>query len=222
MENANYPTPPREAQNIARFLEYEKIEITTQSDADNASDYLKAIQEHKKFLKKQRDTIIGPIQAGIKSYNAREKEILDPINRVGATIREKLIGWSREQEKMRQDAACRLRDASLKELEAQKARQIDLAMQTGSEIAAQAAKQIEANQQKLMERPVQIDRAIRTDRTTVAIQKRWKWKVTKSDEIPMEYYILDEKKINSEVREQKDKTQIPGVEVYQEEYTSVR
>ena len=45
----------------------------------------------------------------------------------------------------------------------------------------------------------------------------WKWRVIDPSKIPAEYYVLDEARINREVRGLQDKTQIPGIEVYQEQ-----
>ncbi len=44
----------------------------------------------------------------------------------------------------------------------------------------------------------------------------WRWRVTDVDAIPREYLVPDEKLLNKVVRERKDSTRIPGIEVYSE------
>jgi gas vesicle protein len=50
----------------------------------------------------------------------------------------------------------------------------------------------------------------------VVISKVWKWKVTDESQIPREYLILDEKKINGIVKGMKGDTNIPGIEAYED------
>jgi len=44
----------------------------------------------------------------------------------------------------------------------------------------------------------------------------WRWRLTDVDLLPREYMVPDEKLINRIVRERKDSTHIPGLEVYSE------
>jgi hypothetical protein len=48
------------------------------------------------------------------------------------------------------------------------------------------------------------------------IRRPWKWEVADPLKIPDEYFVLDSKRIDREVREQKDKFNVPGVRVFQD------
>lgn len=52
--------------------------------------------------------------------------------------------------------------------------------------------------------------------TNLGIRRPWKWKVVNTLKIPPEYLVLNMVKINKEVRENKENTNIPGIEVYQD------
>jgi len=50
----------------------------------------------------------------------------------------------------------------------------------------------------------------------VATRAVWKWRITDENRVPRQFLKVDEQAINAIVRAQKDRTRIPGVEVYQE------
>jgi hypothetical protein len=67
--------------------------------------------------------------------------------------------------------------------------------------------------------PVKVEQPLKVAGTRVV--KYWKFKITDVIKIPREYLIPDEKRIARVVRAMKDKTNIPGVEVWSETQNQV-
>lgn len=55
---------------------------------------------------------------------------------------------------------------------------------------------------------------------TTSTRKNWKWKVKNQNEIPSEWFILDEKKINAAVKA--GERNIPGLEIYEDEIMVIK
>ena len=60
----------------------------------------------------------------------------------------------------------------------------------------------------------------RTEAGSVTMRKVWKWRVTDETQIPREYFVLDEKKLNGVVAA--GLRTIPGVEIYEDKQVQVR
>ena len=50
----------------------------------------------------------------------------------------------------------------------------------------------------------------------------WKFRVTNINEVPRQYFVLDESAINSAIRGTKERTSIPGIEVYFEPFSGAK
>ena len=55
-----------------------------------------------------------------------------------------------------------------------------------------------------------------------AVQKVWAWEIEDKSLIPMEYWVLDEKKISAVVKAMKATTNIPGIKITETIKTSIR
>lgn len=145
---------------------------------------------------------------------AREQERINAERRVLAEAEAKL---KREAAEM---AAAALRKAREKEIaEAQKAGDLKKreADKMRKEAEAEAyARKIEAAKQELLDRQVE-DVIVRPNIPTVAgVPSRinWRFRVVDRNLVPKQYWIINEQMIGAEVRSNKDKTNIAGIETY--------
>ena len=197
-------------------------EIRTELDADRVASVLGELVARKKELKKQRDEIIGPLRQGISAYNEKEKAVLEPIEALETILRGKVVGWAGKMRARRLEASQMAHTEQLQELKRDERIAIDRCLGSHSPEDESWLMNTQKAIARMEMNPPEIDETIRAGETTVSIVRRWKWKITDSDRVPKEYLTLDEKKINAVVRSQKENTDIPGIEVYQEETTSVR
>lgn len=79
-------------------------------------------------------------------------------------------------------------------------------------LAAEKQKEIEGRE----DAPIQV--TAQTPKVAgVKSYRTWKWRVTDRLKVPREYLTLDEKKITATMREFREQTRIPGIEVYETE-----
>lgn len=178
--------------------------------------------------KDERDKWITPLEdidqalaVKVKEYERKEREeAARQQERINAERRVLAEAEAKLKREAAEIAAAALRKAREKEIaEAQKAgelkkREADK-MRKEAEAAAALAKQ-EAAKQELLDRQVE-DVIVRPNIPTVAgvpSHVNWKFRVVNPQLVPDNYWILDEQMIGAEVRRNKDKTNIAGIETY--------
>jgi hypothetical protein len=128
-----------------------------------------------------------------------------------------------ERKERERAAAAALKSGAIKKAEAERlkkeaaeeaARQKKAAAEAEQLEREQAARDAQAAAAKVEE--VRVQPNIPTVAGVPTSSRRWKWRVVDESKIPDQYWILNELKINAEVRADKARTAIPGVEAYQE------
>jgi hypothetical protein len=152
-----------------------------------------------KNLKKEVTDHFGP---DIKAANDLHKSLLkkrnvflDPLNQAEKALNPKITGYLRELERIRQDAIRKAREE-------------------------EATREAEARKAPLLAPPppapvLDIPEAPKLD--GIHLRANWKWKVVDFDKIPRMHLTTNDKEINAIVTLMKEKTDIPGIEVYKEE-----
>lgn len=159
----------------------------------------------------------------VKEYEKREREeAAREQERVNAERRALAEAEAKLKREAAEIASAALRKAREKEIaEAQKAGELKKreADKMRKEAEAEAyARKIEAAKQELLDRQVE-DVIVRPNIPTVqGVPSRvnWRWKVVNADAVPEKYWQLNEQMIGAEVRTNKEKTNIAGIEAYPE------
>jgi hypothetical protein len=172
------------------------------------------IKTRKKELKaeiaKDLDPLINTLHESHKKALAMKKNALDPWEKAEAAIEAimrpyvaaKLLKEKKEKEQKEREAQEKAKeDQRLAALEAEidglseEAELINTLPAIAPKVKVEStAKQVEG----------------------VGIKQPWTWKITNEALIPDEYWVLDKQKISATVREQKEKTNIGGIEVFQD------
>jgi hypothetical protein len=186
------------------------------SDADLAQcqglfKFIKARQkEIKEELSKDLEPLITKLNDAHKSAVSLRKKALDPWERAEAAIENIMRPYTvaklqREDVERRGKEEAAKKQAELdKELAALEA-EID-----GASLEAQLIRELPAAPKRV---------TVQSTAKQVegfGIKRPWIWRVINENLIPDEYWILDEKKISEIVRFQKEKTNIGGIEAYQD------
>lgn len=178
----------------------QKYEVGNQLEYDTAGNFLKTCMN----LKKRIELFFEPTINNFKKTKAKAEEgrkaevnkmndYLAPVEAAIKIVRQKCKEFENEAEKKRLEEQTRL-DKEAEE-------KADVKKEWGEENPKVEAEKAETSIAKT---------------SGLGIRRTWKWRIIDAAKIPRKYLRVDEVMINKEVRENKDKTQIEGIEVYYE------
>jgi hypothetical protein len=166
-------------------------------------------------LKKKVDDTFVPIK---KAMDAAKKIILDkekehhkPIDDAIALVTREMMNYRKIEAETRAEAERKLQDEARKKAEEAKLADAVAAEKAGESKVAEAimSAKTEVPTIKLTSEAPKVK--------GVSFRENWTYEITNKDLIPEEYWILDESAIGKVVRALKDKTNIPGIRVYDTE-----
>ena len=208
---------PAQLTKIAGDVDYfkteaEKLVVSTET-LGVATDLLGLIKSTLRDLDEQRKFIVGPLNTHVKNINARVKEISDPIEAVDQIVRRKVTDFH---------AAERIR------VEKERARQEQ------EELDRLAAEAERIDSETPSDQPVETivapvpmpavvsgpPRTVRANYATSSMKDVWKWEVANEADIPREYLVIDEVKVNAVVRA--GIRNIPGFKIFKTQQLAVR
>jgi len=177
-------------------------------------------------LYKQAEEWFAPLKSAAarahKEICAKENEVLEPLKTAKQYLSQQIGTFDQEQEKARQAEERRLQEETrIQAAEAAKRAAEETAINDAIALEAQGDKKgaeaVLANPapQEVYVPPVVVPRATPKAAGVSSVQT-WKWRVTDINLVPREYMMLDEKAVNGVVKAMKNKTSIPGIEVYPE------
>lgn len=175
----------------------EAMVILSDSDISRATDHLSIIAKLKKAIEEKRKEYIGPLNDHLKAINETFKRFVSPIERADAIVREKVVAYRKEQERIR------LEQERINRLRAE---------------AAQAEMKLKG---ELME-PVTLVPVVPVEPTgystaagTLGTTHTRKWEVDDLKLVPIEYLVIDATKVGKVVRA--GIPSIPGIRIWVEE-----
>ena len=224
VQNESFPVtrnvPPSEIHRIER----QSIEVLDQSmllrifdtvSVSRATHFLKDIKSVQDEINEAFDPIIqAQHQAHKKSLETKRKYSL-PLLKAEGIVKEKIKDYHLEQERIRREEEARLYREAKK---AEEERLLQMAMQAEK---AGDTEEAEAILKNPVNAPV-ISLSSKTKGKGISYREVWKFRIKNVDLIPNTYKVVDERKIGAVVRALKDKTNIPGIEVYCDNSVAVR
>lgn len=126
-------------------------------------------------------------------------------------LNREMTKWKQEQDRKRREEEARLREKARKQAEEEQLRAAEEAEARGDKDEAEAI----INEEPFIPPPVVKDDTPKVQ--GVAFRTTWKFRVINLAKVPDEYKMADEKKIGAVVRALKEKTNIPGIEIYSEQ-----
>ena len=185
------------------------IKIVDEDSFKKSGDFLVTIKKFRKEIDESYDPIIKKAHESHKEAVAQKKKIEAPLVQAESIIKKALSEYYAQIEKKRKEEEERLR------LEAKKIQEEMILKQA---MEAEKKGQNEQCDKILNETPKEIKVMVKPIEKAqgVSFRKTWKFKIVNPDLVPLEYRIIDQAKIGSKVRELAEKTNIPGVEVFEE------
>lgn len=187
------------------------VKIMDDKTYEAAGEILLQIKDLRKQIDAAFDPIIKKAHEAHKEAVAQKKRADAPLVEAENIIKPQISAYLAEKERQRREEEERLREEARKQEEEERLRAAIAAEQAGQKDVAE----------EIMEAPVVVAPVV-VPKTApkvagISTQKRWAFRIANEKLIPREYLKVDEVKIGGVVRALKDKTNIPGVEVYSED-----
>jgi len=194
------------------------ITVTDPEELEKAQGVLIAIKKMRVEVDKTFDPIIKKAHEAHKEAIEQKRKYTNPLDAAEKLLKPRISAYLLKLEEERREAERRERER----LEAQKRAEEE---QIQKAIEAEENGDLEEAEKILDQEPVRFDPVAVPQKpalSNIHTRKNWKWRVVDPEAIPRKYLKIDEVKINKVVRILKNKADIPGIEVYQEQTVASR
>lgn len=200
------------------------IEIDSDAMYELAGEEIKGFKSKAKVLDNTRKSMTKPLDESKKTIMEFFRDPIAKLKEAEEKINGLMIAYQRKKEAERRAEEKKLREAEekkrLKE-EAAAKKKADKLREEGKEEEAAQVEDDAVEAAAIAPPPVVV-----ADKTPtvkgVHTRKNWKFRITDEAKIPREYLVVDEKKIGQVVRALKENTNIPGVEIYDQDKVVAR
>lgn len=216
---------------LARSFEGEvaALMIHTDGDYESAAAVLLDAKERNAALEVKRKRIVDPINAALKEINDLFRAPREALENIVGIINDKLTGYRQDQERKRLALEVELRRQQAEEQErirkeaAEQAKVLEAA--GNAEAAAVILDAAEATV-AMVPTPVVTREIPKVKGTATRTTWRWRCKVPGCsrldcghliEALPKQYLMVNEQAVSAQVRALKDRSNLPGIEVYSEE-----
>lgn len=191
---------------MENILEISKsFEIQTEKDVSMASELLQNLKKLEDEIRSSFDPIVEQAHKAHKEAIAQRDEHLKPVLEAQKKIKDCLSKWKEKEELKRLQEAMRIAEEKRKEEEEKRLQQAELLEKMGETEKAN----------EILEQPIFC--APETEKIKVegiSFAELWTYEIINEAEIPREYLIPDEKKINAVVKAMKNNIEIPGIKIF--------
>jgi hypothetical protein len=182
--------------------------IKSAENYEIAASRLKIIKGALAQIEDARTRITKPINESLRETNAQAKAAAAPFLADEYLIKQAMIKYSDEQDRLRDEQQRKDNEAARKEQERL------------NEIAARAAaKGQEKKAEQFQERAAQVVAPVAQQAAPkvsgISIPLVWDFEITDSKSVPLEYRDINESRIRKTVTNMQGNTNIPGVRVFQ-------
>lgn len=185
--------------------------IVDQQTYNAAAEMLLGIKDLRKQIDETFDPIIKSAHEAHKTACDAKKKAESPLADAESIIKRMIGAWSIEQERIRREAEERARIEAAKLEEEMRIQAAVNAAEAGADTETVA---------QIMEtpQPIIMPTVAPTFESAVGISTRkvWKYRIVDEKLIPREFLMPNERAISAIVKGMKGKTNIPGIEVYEE------
>lgn len=181
------------------------FEIVCQEDANKASELRRQLKALEAEIRASFDPIVEQAYKAHKEAIAQRDEHLKPVLEAQKKIKDCLSKWKEKEDLIRLREAMRIAEEKRKSEEEKRLQQAELLEKMGETEKAN----------EILEQPIFC--APETEKIKVegiSFAELWTYEIINEAEIPREYLIPDEKKINAVVKAMKNNIEIPGIKIF--------
>jgi hypothetical protein len=191
------------------------VVIENEAELNDASDLLKAVKFRIKMIEDQRKKYTKPLNDVVKDLNAEFKPFKERAEIVKRDIEKGILEYNKKREEQLRIEAEKKRQEEIEKARQEAERNKALNEVFGDKSKAIMAEVHEKQAEKLEQKELKIDTAVRTEKGTTSIRKVWTYEIISEDNIPVDYQSPDHKKIMDAIKD--GKRDIPGLKIYQKE-----
>lgn len=188
-----------------KLKEYaEQRVITTVDKLKPATEDLSIIAKVKKGLEEKRKEYLRPFKDHIEEINEAFKRLMEPILIADKITREKMLDFTREQERKRQEQEAINREKQ----------------ELAEREAALNGKKVEPVE--LIEVTPETPTTTKTDMGATGQTDHWKYEVVDFAKVPDAYKMIDNAQLNAIAKRHHGQKEVSGVRFFNEPYIAVR
>lgn len=194
------------------------IIITNSVQMETAGEFLRGLKTIRQRIK---DTFDGPIASAHKAHRdilAAKAKHDKPLQAAESFVKGRIGDYHAEQDRIRREEERKRREEEEKRVREAKEEE-DCRLAKAAELEQQGkAEEAEAVLDAPVEPPPKLAAPIARPAPVagVRVQSKWSWRLVDADKLPRAYMKIDEGAIGKVVRAMKGKTNIPGVEAFEE------
>ena len=178
--------------------------IANQETYERAASIKISLSTFRKKLNLFFDPMVSTAKLAYDEVRGTRDKYLNPTKELEKTILVKLKKYQAEMERKAEEEKRIAEEEKQKKINEENKK-----LKQEAEVFGETAEEVNPDDIEVKETLPTINKV-----TGLGIRKTWKWKVVDESKIPKKYFILDEMRINREVRGLKEQTKIEGIEVY--------
>lgn len=194
-----------------------ELQVITEEDAKMASDLRKALKDRLKKIEEQRTFLKAPSLEQCRRIDELAKKAAEPFQAFLKDLDSKMNTWDLAQNAARIEAEKKRRAEELARLEAEKKKALEAVVsgeQEAAEKAAQNVAEIEKNAERLAAAPIEPKSGVKGGNSMMYFQERWTFEVVNAAEVPREFLIVDEGKLQKYAVAMKETASVAGVRFF--------
>lgn len=193
-----------------------EIVISSQPQYEGAGAFLKAIKGLQDKIKATFDPIVNAAHLAHKEATTKRKEHLGPAIQAEGMVKQKMLTYQQEQERIRREREDKLRRQAAAEEERKRKALEERARKAAEKGKLEKAEELRDKKEEVFVPapivPSQVDKI-----EGISTKKVWKFSIVDTKAIPRDYLTPDVQKIGQVARATKGTLEIPGVRIYSEE-----
>ena len=207
------PKLPAELLATSDIEEMKKLEVVDEASVSVANQYILDLGKREKSVRAGMEFFLRPFKDALESREKPMKALLRAIDDAKSTLRLKQSKWLNEEKRRKDEEARKERERLAAEQREKARRALELAAKTNSESVMNIAVAQENRAKAVETAPIVTKQTVASEAGKVFTRTVWNWTVIDESKIPIEYFILDEKKLNAIARAYgSKKVDIPGVQ----------
>ena len=177
------------------------VEITNNELLDQAIQFFDIASDKLKELEAKQKDILDPLRLGINNIKALFEQ---PINNLSGIIKElkpKIQAYLASQKE------------NIPDQDVNRIQEIQLLL-SSKDLLDLEIQDLVIERQNLVNKTKNLSE---THKDVISVRKLWKFKVTRIEDIPLQFMTTNDVFINKFIRETQGSMEVPGIEIYQEE-----
>lgn len=174
-----------------------------------AGEFLTTIKKVKKTIEEYFKPLKDSAHKSWKGLCDREKQEIDKLTPALDHLNKQMTVWNVSQEKLRKAEEDRLRLEAIKREEEER---LQAAIQAEAEGAKEEAEAI-LNEPAYLPPPI-VEKFV-PKQPGLAMTTIWRWRLKDINLVPRQFLIINEVALNAHVKNLKERSNVPGIEVYE-------